>query len=137
MKYSNNIVWWYWFFTTLLLIGAVAGNTLSLQAVIGLNIVQVIHFVIREKSITAFPVQVRVTYLGLLVLSQAPFMFWILWWQLIGTAAMVLFGYCFLARCMSLMPWNKTEDYSISLLKRTFFSAPVKGNVLQGLPAAT
>jgi hypothetical protein len=137
MKYSNNIVWWYWFFTTLLLIGAVAGNTLSLQAVIGLNIVQVIHFVIREKSITAFQVQVRVTYLGLLVLSQAPFMFWILWWQLIGTAAMVLFGYCFLARCMSLMPWNKTEDYSISLLKRTFFSAPVKGNVLQGLPAAT
>jgi hypothetical protein len=137
MKYSNNIVWWYWFFTTLLLIGAVAGNTLSLQAVIGLNIVQVIHFVTREKSITAFPVQVRVTYLGLLVLSQAPFMFWILWWQLIGTATMVLFGYCFLARCMSLMPWNKTEDYSISLLKRTFFSAPVKGNVLQGLPAAT
>lgn len=137
MKYSNNIVWWYWFFTTLLLIGAVAGNTLSLQAVIGLNIVQVIHFVIREKSITAFPVQVRATYLGLLVLSQAPFMFWILWWQLIGTAAMVLFGYCFLARCMSLMPWNKTEDYSISLFKRTFFSAPVKGNVLQGLPAAT
>lgn len=137
MKYSNNIVWWYWLFTTLLLTGAVAGNTLSLQAVIGLNIVQVTHFVLREKSITAFPVQVRAAYLGLLILSQAPFMFWILWWQLIGTAAMVLFGYCFLARCMSLMPWNKTEDYSISLFKRTFFSAPVKGNVLQGLPAAT
>lgn len=137
MKYSNDIVWWYWFFTTLLLTGAVAGNTFSLQAVIGLNIVQLIHFVIREKSISAFPVQVRATYLGLLILSQAPFMFWILWWQLIGTAAMILFGYCFLARCMSLMPWNKTEDYSISLFKRTFFSAPVKGNVLQGLPATT
>ena len=137
MKFSNNIVWWYWLFTTLLLTGAVAGNALSLQAVIGLNIVQLVHFVLREKSVTAFPVQVRLTYLGLLFLSQAPYMIWILWWQLIGTAAMVLTGYCFLARCMSLMPWNKTEDYSIALIKRTFFSAPVKGNVMQGLQAAS
>lgn len=137
MKYSNSIVWWYWLLTTLLLIGAVTGNSQSLQAVIGLNIIQVIHFLIRERSITAFPVQVRVTYLGLLVLSQAPYMFWILWWQLIGTAAMVLFGYCFLARCMSLMPWNKTELYSMDLVKRTFFSPPVKGNIQQGLPAAS
>ena len=137
MKFSNNIVWWYWLFTTLLLIAAVAGNALSLQAVITLNIIQVVHFIIREKSLTAFPVQVRIAYLGLLFLSQAPYMFWILWWQLIGTAAMVLFGYCFLARCMSLMPWNKTEGYSIELIKRTFFSAPVKGNVLQGLPATS
>jgi len=137
MKFSNNIVWWYWLFTTLLLTGAVAGNALSLQAVIGLNIVQVVHFVLREKSVTAFPVQVRLTYLGLLILSQAPYMVWILWWQLIGTAAMVSTGYCFLARCMSLMPWNKKEVYSIALFKRTFFSAPVKGNVMQGLQATT
>ena len=137
MKFSNNIVWWYWLFTTLLLTGAVAGNALSLQAVIGLNIVQLVHFVLREKSVTAFPVQVRLTYLGLLFLSQAPYMVWILWWQLIGTAAMVFTGYCFLARCLSLMPWNKSEDYSIALIKRTFFSAPVKGNVMQGLQATT
>ena len=48
---------------------------------------------------------------------------------------MVLFQYCFLARYMSLMPWNKREPYSVSLLKRTFLSAPVSGNILQGLPA--
>ena len=137
MKFSNNIVGWYWLFTTLLLIGAVAGHTLSLQAVIALNIVQVVHFALREKSVTTFPVQVRLTYLGLLILSQAPYMIWILWWQLIGTAAMVLFGYCFLARCISLMPWNKTEGYSVALFKRTFFSAPVKGNVMQGMPATS
>ena len=137
MKYTNSITWWYWFLTTLLLIGAVAGNTSSLQVVIGLNIVQVIHFALRDKSITTFPVQVRATYLGLLFLSQAPYLIWILWWQLIGTTAMVLFGYCFLARCLALMPWNKTEEYSWALVKRTFFSAPVKGNILQGLPATS
>jgi len=137
MKFSNNIAWWYWAATTLLLTGVVAGNNESLHAVIILNAVQVIHFILREKSLTAFPVQVRIAYFGLLFLAQAPWMFWIFWWQLIGTAAMVLFDYCFLARCMSLMPWNKTEDYSMELVKRTFVSAPVKGNVLQGLQRAT
>lgn len=135
MKIKKDIAWWYWLITTILLVGVVAGSIESLQAVIALNAVQVIHFIIREKSATAFPVQVRVVYFGLLFLAQAPFMFWIFWWQLIGTAAMVMFDYCFLARCMSLMPWNKTEAYSLALIKRTFFTAPVQGNVLQGLPA--
>jgi hypothetical protein len=132
---TDNIVTRYWAVTTILLAGVVSGCVYCLPAVIGLNIVQVIHFIYRERSLTAFPVQVRATYLGLLFLAQAPFMFWIFWWQLIGTAAMVLFQYCFLARVMSLMPWNKREPWSMSLVKRTFFSAPVTGNILQGLPA--
>jgi hypothetical protein len=134
-RFQPDLVWSYWAVTTVLIIGALAGVEYSYQAVVGLNIVQVIHFALREQSVTAFPVQVRVTYLGLLFLSQAPYMIWILWWQLIGTAAMVLFKYCFLARCMSLMPWNKSEKYSVELFKRTFFTAPVDGNVLHGLPA--
>jgi hypothetical protein len=133
MKFSNNLAWWYWAVTTILLIGVVAGNNQSLQAVLALNIIQVMHFVYREKSLSAFPVQVRITYLGLLFIAQAPFMFWIFWWQLIGTSAMVLYDYCFLARCLSLLPWNKKEAYSLELSKRTFLSPPVKGNVLQGL----
>ena len=135
-KFSKNLVWWYWAVTTILLIGVVTGNTQSLQAVIALNVIQVIHFIFRDNSLTAFPVQVRITYLGLLFVAQAPFMFWIFWWQLIGTSAMVFFEYCFLARCLSLLPWNKKEAYTLDLVKRTFLSAPVKGNVLQGLPAA-
>jgi hypothetical protein len=134
-RFKPDLVWSYWAVTTVLIIGALVGVEYSYQAVVGLNIIQVIHFALREKSVTAFPVQVRTTYLGLLFLSQAPYMIWILWWQLIGTAAMVSFNYCFLARCMSLMPWNKSEDYSIKLFKRTLFTAPVDGNVLHGLPA--
>ena len=62
-------------------------------------------------------------------------MVWIFWWQLIGTSAMVLFEYCFLARCLSLLPRNRQDEMSLELVKRTFMSVPVKGNVLQGLPA--
>lgn len=135
MKFCSRLVWWYWALTTILLVGVLAGNSQCLQAVIALNIVQVIHFAIREKSLTAFPVQVRITYLGMLFVAQAPYMVWIFWWQLVGTSAMVLFGYCFLARLLSLLPWNRTEPYSVENLKRTFLSPPQKGNVLQGLPA--
>lgn len=132
--FKLDIVTVYWAVTTLMIAAALADVRFAFEAVVALNVIQVIHFIAREKSITAFPVEVRATYLGLLVLSQAPYMIWILWWQLIGTAAMVAFRYCFLARMISLMPWRKTGKYSFDLVKRTFFSAPVEGNVLQGLP---
>jgi hypothetical protein len=35
---------------------------------------------------------------------------------------------------LSLMPWNRKEPLSASLIKRTFLAPPVKGNILQGLP---
>ena len=135
MKYCSKLVWWYWTLTTGLLVGFLAGFEQCLQAVIALNIVQVVHFIIREKSISAFPVQVRITYLGMLFAAQAPYMYWIFWWLVIGTSAMITFGYCFLARLSSLLPWNRSESISSELLKRTFFSAPQKGNIMQGLPA--
>lgn len=135
MKYPSKLVWRYWALTAILLVGVLAGNSQCLQAVVALNIVQVVHFAIREKSLTAFPVQVRIVYLGMLFAAQAPYMVWIFWWQLIGTSAMVLFGYCFLARLLSLLPWIRNEPLSMEMLKRTFLLPPQKGNILQGLPA--
>jgi hypothetical protein len=58
----------------------------------------------------------------------------IYWIPTIGTWAQVLFGYCTMARMVSLLPWNRKEAFSFTLLKRTFLSAPVRGNILQGLP---
>ena len=132
MKLVNDTVSRYWAVTTLLLLGVVSGCDYCLVAVIALNIVQLLHFIYRERSLGAFPVQVRLTYLALLFLAQAPYLFWIFWWQLIGTAAMVLYQYCFLARCLSLLPWNRQEPWSAALVKRTFFSPPVAGNILFG-----
>lgn len=136
-KYNQetNLITFYWALTSILIVGALVGIDYCYEAVVALNIFQVMHFIKREKSVTAFPVQVRVTYLALLIVSQTPYMIWILWWQLIGTVAMVYFKYCFLARIISLAPWNKTEKYSWNLFKRTFFTPPVDGNVLHGLPA--
>jgi hypothetical protein len=134
MKYCSKLVWRYWTLTTGLLAGYLAGFDQCLQAVIALNLVQVVHFTIREKSVTAFPVQVRVVYLGMIFAAQAPYMGWIFWWLLIGTSAMISFGYCFLARLLSLLPWNRKDELNMETVKATFLTAPQKNNVLQGLP---
>lgn len=60
----------------------------------------------------------------------------IYWIPTVGTWAQVLFGYCAMARMVSLLPWNRKEALSFDYIKRTFVSAPVRGNILQGLPPA-
>ena len=59
---------------------------------------------------------------------------WLYWIPIVGTWAQIIFGYCAMARLVSLFPWNLQEPFSWRLLWRTFFSAPVRGNIQQGLP---
>jgi hypothetical protein len=48
---------------------------------------------------------------------------------------LLLFGYCLMARVLSLRPWNRTERLCLNLLRRTFLTAPVVGRADHGLPA--
>ena len=128
--------WWYWLATVCLLTAGVSGWVMGFQLAVGLTVVQLIHFIVRERSLTAFPIQVRVGYLLLLLVALPEPLQLIYWIPTIGTWAQVLFGYCTMARMVSLLPWNRREALSLKLLKRTFLSAPVRGNILQGLPAS-
>ena len=129
------ISWWYWFVTVGFLTAGISGWQTGFLVAIGLTVFQLIHFTIRERSVTAFPVQVRLGYL-LLLLVALPESFQLIYWvPTIGTWAQVLFGYCAMARTVSLLPWNCEEPFSFGLLRRTFFSAPVRGNIMQGLPS--
>ena len=132
----KQISWWYWAVTSVLLIAGLAGHFAAFYLAIGLSAFQIIHFRLREGNFTAFPVQVRMAYTALLLLSLWQPMRWLFWIPAVGTPAQVLFGYCTLARCLSLLPWNRQQPLSWSLLWRTFIAPPVKGNIMQGLPAA-
>jgi len=134
---AKEVAWWYWAVTVVLLFGALAGCPLEFAPVIALGGVQLLHFWWREGSLSAFPVQVRTGYLLLLLAGQWPPAVLRLWIQLTGTTAMVLADYCPLARFLSLMPWNLREPITAELVVRTFLSPPVKGNMLQGLPAGS
>jgi hypothetical protein len=134
MKAERDRGWWYWLVTDLTLVSALLGGPFGFAPVIGLTLVQAGHYLLRERRMNALPVQVRLGYLGLLLLGQWPPLSFIYWIQLAGTTAMVCFDYCPLARCLSLMPWNRRQPLTLSLVRRTFLSPPVRGNILQGLP---
>lgn len=124
-----NKVWVYWFITDILLILDVSGWQYGLPLATALTVIQIVHFYAENKSISAFPVQVRIAYTLLLLIAFWAPMYWVLYFVILGTTAMVLFDYCFLARFMSLMPWNHNERYSLSMIFRTFFSKPISGSV--------
>ncbi|MEA3406194.1 MAG: hypothetical protein U9R28_10725 [Pseudomonadota bacterium] len=126
-----NLIWSYWAITDLLLILGVSYEPQALQWVIMLNILQVMHFFWLTPQIENFAVQVRIAYLLLLVVALYPPLYFIFYLQIIGTTAMVLLNYCFLARFMSLMPWNKIQPYSFKLISQTFMSKPIEGSVQQ------
>lgn len=134
MLMYRKLSWWYWLVTVVFLTAGVSGWVPGFYIAIALSAVQVIHFIIIEGSITAFPVQIRIAYLIWMVVALWEPLRFLYWIPVVGTWAMVLTGYCFLARCMSIMPWNLKEPVSAPLLKHTFLSPPVKGNILQGLP---
>jgi hypothetical protein len=135
MLLYREVSWWYWAVTTLLLFHGLAGNSEGFQLAIALSALQIVHFRLRENAFSAFPVQVRLAYTGMLIAFLWGPLNVLYWIPAIGTLAQVLFGYCTLARCLSLMPWNRSEPLSLGLLRRTFLSPPVRGSVLQGLPA--
>ena len=129
MVLKMDLVWWYWAITDVLLIAGVAGMPYGIEAAIVFNVIQVIHFYTRTSSLSAFPVQVRLAYMALLIVALYPPLFFLYYLIILGTSAMVLFDYCFLARFMSLMPWNHQHRFSVGLLRETFFTKPVDGSV--------
>ena len=130
----KQLTWWIWLVIALLLIAGLTGWPAGLAAAIVLSTVHTVFFAVEYRSLTAFPVQIRLGYtLCLLVFMLPPFRFGF-WLAVLGVFALILFGYCVMARMLSLMPWNRTRPFTLRLLWRTFASPPVIGNMQQGLP---
>lgn len=127
----KGAVWRYWLLTLVPLLVGVVGYREGIYVAMALTAVQFVHFALRTRSLSSFPVQVRLGFLALLVLGLWPPLFWIHWIQVAGTLAMLLFGYCPLARTMSLLPWNLNTPLSWQELKRVVFTPPVAGSILQ------
>lgn len=128
--------WWYWLVTAGLLSAGLAGYPEAFTLVVGFTAFQAVHFAVREKSVKAFPVQVRAGYLVLMLAVYPEPLRPLYWAPAIGTWVQLIFGYCMMARMVSLLPWNRKERLSADLLRRTFFTPPVAGNILHGLPPA-
>ncbi|HEY4128032.1 MAG TPA: hypothetical protein VGN70_08320 [Gammaproteobacteria bacterium] len=124
-------IWWVWLATGCLLTAGVFGWALGFTLAIGLTLIQLVIFIAMKRSLTAFPVQVRLVYLLLLLVAFPEPLRLIYWLPAVGTWVLVLFAYCPMARTLSLMPWNRKEPFSLALLKRTVLKPPTTGSFLQ------
>ena len=116
--------WWAWTLTAILLLIGLLGQPVGFLAAMLVTVAQGIVMFIREKSILAFAVQLRLAYVLLLGICFVPPMRWLYWLPTVGTFALVIFGYCLMARMLSLFPWNRQETLSVDLLHRTILSRP-------------
>jgi len=131
----KDVGWWYWVASTVCLWIAVTVNPVAFNWALLIGVVQLIHFLLVERSATSFPIQIRVGYLAVLLLAIPEGLQWILWIPAIGTLVRVTTGYCIMARNLMLMPFNRREKLTARFVKDAYLTPPVRGNILHGLPA--
>jgi len=129
----RDITWWFWLATDIALAYYLFIDREFIRGAIALAAVQIPIFARRSGGLTSFPAQVRIAYLGLLLAGLWSPLQFIHWVQLLGTTAMVLFGYCFLARCLSLLPFNRMHALNSQLLRETFLTPPREGSIITAL----
>jgi hypothetical protein len=129
----RETTWWVWLVTVLLLAAGLAGHPAGIAAAIGLSVAQSAFFLWKHRSFAPYSVQIRVAYTAFLIAYLPPILHWLYWVPMLGTLALLLFGYCLMARLLSLMPWNRREPLTARLLLRTFFTPPVLGRADHGL----
>jgi hypothetical protein len=136
MSRRRGVVWWSWLFTGAALGARRAGWKAGLPLAMALTALQGIYLGLRARRATAFPVQVRAGYLGLLILGSWPPLRALHWAQLAGTATLLRFDYCPLARTLSLLPWNRQAPLTLARVRATFLSPPVQGSIVEALDRA-
>jgi hypothetical protein len=116
--------WWAWLVTACLLLIGLLGMPEAFFTALLLSIAQSVLFFARKRALGAFPVQLRLAYTLLLIICFFLPIRWLFWLPAVGTFALVIFGYCLMARMLSLLPWNRTEPITADLVRRTFLSRP-------------
>ena len=130
-----DLKWRYWLATAVLLTVGTFGSPASVGAAIGVTLVQVVHFGLRDRRAGSLTVQVRWLYLLALLLGLVPVLRSLLVLALAGVWANIVFGYCLAARLLALMPWNRSTPLDARRLVWTFLAPPMAGSFLERAPA--
>ena len=112
---TSDIRWWFWLVTLIFIIAALLGWSPAYYIVIAISLIQVIFFLVQEKSLSAYPVQIRIVYFLLTLFGLWPGVnFWIYLLLLLGTIMVTFFGRCFIAQILKWMPWNKNRQIQLN-----------------------
>jgi len=130
---ASEISWWYWRVSAALLTYGVFWNPMGFCFAGILGIVHVAHFIWIERSLTAFAVQVRLAYLAILILAAWEPLRFLYVAPFIGTWALVLYGYCFLARVLAMMPWNRNTALTADRFWTILTAPPQQGSTFDAV----
>jgi hypothetical protein len=112
---AADIRWWFWSITLAFIIAAVVGWAPGYYVVMGISAVQALFFLSQEKSLAAFPVQIRFVYFAFTLFGLWPevrlFIYIIL---LLGTIMVTFFGRCSIALLLRYMPWNREREVRLN-----------------------
>ncbi len=111
----GDIRWWFWVVTLVFIVAALAGWAIGYFIVVAISVVQVLFFLQQEKSLSSFPVQIRMAYLAFTLFAFLPairpFIYALL---LLGTVMVTFFGRCAIALMLKQMPWNHGREVRLN-----------------------
>jgi len=119
-----ELSWWMWWIIASGLAVGIAGYRSGFLVAIGISLAKAVFIVFKGRNVRSSAAQVRVAYLLLLMICFIPGLRWLYWVPLIGTLALIIAGYCLMARFLSLLPRNRAEAINASLLWHTFVDPP-------------
>lgn len=127
--------WWYWVATSLSLWTTMTATPEAYNVTMAIAVVQLVHFRLVKGSFSDLSVQIRLGFVSYLLLCLPENFQCLLWLPTIGSLARVLFGYCLMGRMLLLLPFNRQVKLSMKFVLDVFLTPPVKGSILQGIPA--
>lgn len=131
-----DYTWWIWLcLAGCLLAGLLVDPTYFFLAIL-ISTIQALVFLARQEKASSFPAQLRLAYVLLLAVLYLPPLRFLYWIPAIGTLILCFTGYCLLARCLSLLPWNRTSPLTFQEVVRTFSVPPNLDVTLRGQPAS-
>ena len=111
IKYQD-LGWWFWLVIGLSIGVGLAGwreGYFVSSAVSGLNL---IYYIIHDRSLISFSVQVRAVWLAFVLIALWPPLWWMFIPLFLGMVLVILFDRCGIARVLIKMPWNKDVKLS-------------------------
>ncbi len=124
----RRLTWSLWFITWLGLLAGLFAPQWYVAVVWFSMLNALLRLYLEHFRVMAFPVQVRLAYVVWVAIgTYVPPMGWLMGITTLGLASNLFWGYCPLARMLSLLPFNRDEPLSWNLVGRTFFSPPVQG----------
>ena len=111
----TDIRWWFWAVTLGFIVAAVAGWPPGYYVVMAISGLHVLFFLGQEKSLSAFPTQIRIVYFAFTLFGFWPdvriFIYVLL---LFGTIMVTFFGRCAIALMLKRMPWNVGREIRLN-----------------------